>query len=72
MGHFLDQFERKPETPTLSDAQFARIEELLLPGYELSKLMLAQYQAQAAAPSPTTQAPTTTPPASTDEPDVGT
>ena len=32
----------------LSPEQFARIEELLLPGYECAKLMLADYQARAA------------------------
>lgn len=38
------------ETTGLSDAQFARIEELLLPGYELSKLMLEEYR-QARTPA---------------------
>lgn len=30
----------------LSAAQFARLEELLLPGYELAKLMLEDYRRQ--------------------------
>jgi len=37
----------------LTDEQFAKLVELLTPGYELSKLMLAQYQeAHPQAPTP--------------------
>ncbi len=32
---------------TLSPEQFARLEELLTPGYECAKMMLADYQARA-------------------------
>lgn len=34
------------ETVALSDAQFDKIVELLTPGYEISKLMLADYKLQ--------------------------
>lgn len=34
----------------LSDEQFAELKELLRPGYELSKLMLADYMERATAP----------------------
>lgn len=36
-------------TVTLSDEQFAKLVELLTPGYELAKAYLAQAQKQAAA-----------------------
>ena len=34
------------QVQALTDEQFARIEELLLPGYELSTLMLEDYKRQ--------------------------
>lgn len=40
------------ETMTLRDDQFDKIVELLTPGYELSKLMLADYMERATAPRP--------------------
>lgn len=49
MVHRLNQHEAAAAPASLSDEQFARLEELLLPGYELSKLLLAQYKTQAAA-----------------------
>lgn len=36
-------------TAVLSDEQFAKLVDILTPGYELSKLMLAQYQEHADA-----------------------
>ncbi len=37
----------------LSDEQFSKLVELLTPGFECAKLMLADYQAKAAASAPT-------------------
>lgn len=37
-------------SPALSDEQFAELKELLRPGYELSKLMLADYMERVTAP----------------------
>ena len=48
-------------TVALSPEQFARIEELLLPGYELAKWYLNDMRAQAAEPVPTEPPPAETP-----------
>ena len=39
----LSDHERATSTVTLSDEQFAKIVELLTPGYEVAKLYLADY-----------------------------
>lgn len=41
MPHFAND-----QAPALSDEQFAKLVELLTPGYECAKLMLADYQRQ--------------------------
>lgn len=47
----LSDHERAQNTVTLSDDQFAKLVELLTPGYELSKLMLATQFAKDACPA---------------------
>lgn len=45
MPHFQrDRAGAGPQTPAMSDEQFAELKALLQPGYELSKHMLADYQ----------------------------
>lgn len=39
----LSDHERATSTVTLNDEQFAKLVELLTPGYEVSKLYLADY-----------------------------
>lgn len=53
-------------TVTLSPEQFARIEELLLPGYHLANFYLAELEARAkAAPPDFSEVPEPAPPAET-------
>lgn len=56
MPHWLNQHDPNPETPSkevfLSDAQFAKLVELLTPGYLLAQHYLAEAGKQPPAPPP--------------------
>jgi hypothetical protein len=48
----LSDHERATSTVTLSDDQFAKLVELLTPGYEVAKLYLADYHRTSADHAP--------------------
>lgn len=48
----LSDHERSQSTVTLSDEQFAKLVELLTPGYELAKMYLAQNHPEAPPAAP--------------------
>lgn len=52
MAMKLGQHDNEASPASLSDAQFAELKEFLRPGYELSKLILADYMERATAPPP--------------------
>ena len=47
--------QQQPANPPMNDEQFADLRKMLLPGFELSTLMLADYRAQRATTGPTTR-----------------
>ena len=62
MPHFQNQHEdRSPKGVFLTEEQFAKLVELLTPGYEVAKLYLAEARSRAVDVPTSTPAPAPTP-----------